>query len=134
MSGETCKTSNDCENGAVCTMTYADEDKLQPLGRFCKGGDNPMGDIVTCMVDSDCPIGNCEVIRDVNGNFSGRQCVKNGETVRENSYDNPNKNYGKYFYNRSVEISKIVSSPFYTKEKAKKLVTLANKGANTFKK
>ena len=75
MNGSPCKDTNDCKNNAICTMTYADENKNTPLGRFCKGGAEPENMIVTCRVSSDCPKGDCKVIKDDSGRFLGRQCT-----------------------------------------------------------
>jgi uncharacterized membrane protein YqaE (UPF0057 family) len=107
MSGVSCKTTDNCKHGAVCTMTYADDDKKIPLGRFCKGGKDPLGNIVNCKVNSDCPMGDCEIIRNKNGRFMGRQCIKDDKPVREGDYEDLNQGNKKYFYNRSVPITRI---------------------------
>ena len=87
MNGVSCKDSGDCSNNAICTMTYADKNKTVPLGRFCKGGENPENEIVTCKVDSDCPKGDCKVIQNEQGQFIGRQCInKDGTALREGDY------------------------------------------------
>ena len=84
MNGSQCKDTKDCKNGSVCTMTYADENKSTPLGRFCKGGREPDDKIVSCKVSSDCPEGECEVVRDRRNRFIGRQCTRiDGSAVKE---------------------------------------------------
>ena len=84
MNGQECKDTNDCKNGAVCTMTYADENKTTPLGRFCRDGKEPEDKIITCRVNSDCPEGDCKVIKDRSNRFIGRQCTRmDGSSVRE---------------------------------------------------
>ena len=84
MNGQECKDNNDCKNGAICTMTYADENKVTPLGRFCKDGKEPEDKILSCRVNSDCPEGECKVIRDRSNRFLGRQCIRiDGTPLRE---------------------------------------------------
>ena len=84
MNGSPCKDTKDCKNDSVCTMTYADENKSTPLGRFCKGGREPDDKIINCKVSSDCPEGECEVVRDRQNRFIGRQCKRmDGSVVKE---------------------------------------------------
>jgi uncharacterized membrane protein YqaE (UPF0057 family) len=107
MNGDKCNITSDCKNDALCTMTYADKEKKIPLGRFCSGGTDPLGEIETCRVDNDCPLGNCEVIRTKDGQFLRRQCMKDGKPVRKGDYEDVNPGFKKYFYNRSVNMNRI---------------------------
>ena len=38
MSGVSCKTTDNCKHGAVCTMTYADDDKKIPSRLLLNSG------------------------------------------------------------------------------------------------
>lgn len=108
MNGSPCKDSSNCENDAVCTMTYADENKSVPLGRFCKGGSDPENEIVYCRVDSDCPKGECVVVKDDDGNFAGRQCTEiDGTPVRDGDYKKIDPSGTKYPHNKHISMERI---------------------------
>lgn len=107
MNGSPCKDSSSCNNGGICTMTYADENKSVPLGRFCKGGENPENEIVSCRVDSDCPKGECVVVKDDDGRFVGRQCLEDGEAVREGDYKKIDPDGTKYPHNKHISMERI---------------------------
>lgn len=108
MNGSPCKDSSNCENDAVCTMTYADENKSVPLGRFCKGGSDPDNEIVGCRVNSDCPTGECVAARDDNDNFIGRQCMEiDGTPVREGDYKKIDPSGTKYPHNKHISMERI---------------------------
>ena len=110
MNGAPCKDSSSCKNNSICTMTYADENKSVPLGRFCKGGDDPDNKIVTCRVDSDCPKGNCKVVKDDDDRFVGRQCLTDdGIAVREGDYKKIDPDGTKYPHNKHVSMERIIT-------------------------
>ena len=108
MNGSPCKDTNDCKNGSVCTMTYADENKSTPLGRFCKGGREPEDKIVRCKVSSDCPEGECEVVRDRQNRFLGRQCTRsNGSVVKESELNKSDIDPDKYPHQNINEMLRV---------------------------
>ena len=112
MNGSPCKDTKDCKNGSVCTMTYADENKTTPLGRFCKGGREPEDKIVRCKVSSDCPEGECKVVRDRQNRFLGRQCTRNdGSVVKESQLNKTDIDPDKYPHqniNEMLRVDKMV--------------------------
>lgn len=81
--GESCKVDSDCADNSVCKMFYYDEEKTEPHGRFCAGESGLLRKSYGCSLDSDCPRGKCEVIKNENGHVVNRECRDDNGKVYE---------------------------------------------------